>query len=207
MSVGDEYEGETVIDSKLAVIDSMNEPDEAGRVPEESIARTVIPYNRDDDKARYLGLRACAFTTREAARLLQISMSTISTWRKDEEFKSLEARLPEFRQQLAEEYANLEFLRNYRLIMEKDFQIIQKSLGIDKANGATTDKLEAPEMMSQQDFAYLTKIRQFYSPQQFQIMKSIASGKSGGEGTEEFNFTQTVLELSKMTARLEISGK
>ncbi|KKL93083.1 hypothetical protein LCGC14_1878290, partial [marine sediment metagenome] len=94
----------------------------------ETIAQSIIPYNRDDDRARYLGLRSSGFSIREAMRWLGKAHSTLSYWRESEEFVSLEKRLPEFRKTLSLEYVGLEFLRNYRLVLEKDVRVIRHSL-------------------------------------------------------------------------------
>jgi|Deesub1362A_J573_1020465.scaffolds.fasta_scaffold06452_8 hypothetical protein len=159
--------------------------------PEESIAQSIIPYNRDDDRARYLGLRASGFTIREALRLIGKAHSTLSFWRQDPEFKELEERLPEFKKELALEYANLEFLRNYRLILEKDFRVIKKSLDNEAE-------------LTPQEHSYLLKLRSHYTPQQLQIIESLLGSESQSDG---FDFTEKVLELSRTVERVRVETR
>ena len=165
---------------------------------EESIPRSIVPYARDDDKSRYLGLRASGFTVREALGLLGKAKSTLSLWRHDPVFVNLETRLPELRQELALEYANLEFLRNYRLVLEKDYRVIKSSLS-KRTNG---DGKVAP--MDTQDFQYLLKMRAHYTPQQLQVIETLLSaGKKG----MDFNFTDFVLTMRRTEAEVKIETR
>ena len=61
--------------------------------PEESIPRSLVPWNMDDDRSRYLGLRASGFTIREALGLIGKHKSTVSKWRLDPKFLKLEDNL------------------------------------------------------------------------------------------------------------------
>lgn len=158
---------------------------------EEQIAKSIVPYNRDDARARYLGLRASGFGIREALRLIGKAQSTLSAWRHDSEFSALEDRVPELRKTLALEYANLEFLRNYRLILEKDYRVIKESLVKDA-------------ILSTQDHQYLLKMRSHYTPQQLQIIEALITG--GLEGGE-FNFTNIILEMSRTQERVKIETR
>ena len=171
---------------------------------EESIAQSIIPYNRDDDRARYLGLRASGFKIREALKLLDKAKPTLSFWRLDPEFVNLESRLPEFKHELAIEYANLEFLRNYRLVMEKDFRVIRESLEtVNNLEGKTV-----PKPMSNQDYQYLLKLRTHYTPQQLQIIETIMNPNKVAAGTpSDFDFTKLVLTMQRSKETLEIKTR
>lgn len=170
---------------------------------EESISQSIVPYNRDDDRARYLGLRASGFKIREALRLLDKAKSTLSLWRTDPEFVGLEERLPEFKHELAVEYANLEFLRNYRLVMEKDFRVISSSLETQTIEGRTV-----PKPMSNQDYNYLLKLRTHYTPQQLQIIETIMNPQKEGSGTpSDFDFTKLVLTMQRSKETLEVKTR
>lgn len=158
---------------------------------DEKIAQSIVPYSRDDSRCRYLGLRASGFGIREALRLIGKAQSTLSLWRHDETFKNLETRVPELRKELALEYANLEFLRNYRLILEKDYRVIKGSL--DK-------KAE----LSTQDHQYLLKLRSHYTPQQLQIMETLFMIDKSGKG---FNFTDFVLSMSRTKEEIRLEPK
>lgn len=163
----------------------------------ELIAQSVIPYNRDDSRARYLGLRACGFAIREALKLVGRAHSSLSMWRTDPVFADLENRIPEFKEELAREYASLDFLRNFRLVMEKDYQVLSKATRKDKDGNAIE--------LSSQEQAYLLKLRSNYTPQQLQVLESLVQAER--EGLQAFNFTQFVIEAQKLSARVEIESR
>lgn len=158
--------------------------------PGEKIAQSLVPYNRDDARARYLGLRSSGFAIREALRLIGKAASTLSLWRHDPQFQDLENRIPEFRRELSLEYANLEFLRNYRLVLEKDYRVIKKSL--DKGIELTF-----------QEQQYILKMRAHYTPQQLQIIEGLVGVPSG----KEFNFTDLILTASRTQDTLRIETR
>lgn len=163
----------------------------------ESIAVSTIPYDRSDNKALFLGYRASGFTIREALHQIGCAQSTVFFWRKTyPEFVELEKRIPEFRKSLGIEYASLEFLRNYRLVLEKDFRVISKSLQKDE-NGN-------PVSLTANEQQYLLKARSHYTPQQLQIMETLmAISGSGGD----FNFTDMVVKYSREQGTIEIRGR
>ena len=165
---------------------------------EESIPRAIVPWNRDDDRSRYLGLRASGFTIREALGLIGKAKSTLSAWRHDEKFLELEDKIPELRKTLALEYASLEFLRNYRLVLEKDYRVVKSSL--EKRTVVHDDNGKPHTVpMDSQDYQYLLKMRAHYTPQQLQAIEQLfGNGGSGGVAT---NFTDFVLELSRSTTK------
>lgn len=171
---------------------------------EESIPRAIVPWSRDDDRSRYLGLRASGFTIREALGLIGKAKSTLSLWRHDETFLDLEQnRMPELRKTLALEYASLEFLRNYRLILEKDVRVIRGSL----TRKVDHDDEGKPYTKSQdsQDFQYLLKLRAHYTPQQLQTIEQLF-GSGNGEN-KEFNWQDLVLTMSKTKEELRVETR
>jgi len=144
--------------------------------PEVSIASSLIPWDRDDERALYFGYRASGLSVRETLHMIQRSKPWLSLQRHDLEFVDLEHRIPEFRRELSKEYVEIEFFRNFRLILEKDHQIIQKSL-------------KKGEVLTRQEHEYLIKLRSQYSPTQIQILEAIVEGGKGG-----FNFAAFVAE-------------
>jgi hypothetical protein len=145
----------------------------------EHIAQSIIPYNRDDAKARYLGLRASGFTIKEALSLIDTHKSTLSGWRReDEKFVELENDLPSLRKTLGLEYVALETLRNMRLVLEKDRRIIMQSL------------TDAP--LSNSDQQYLLKLRSYYTPQQLQALEALIGNDTTGEKTNLIDFTEII---------------
>ena len=160
--------------------------------PEESIPRSFVGYNRDDDRSRYLGLRASGFTIREALGLVGKAKSTLSLWRHEQTFLDYENNIPELRKTLALEYAGLEFLRNYRLILEKDFRVLKGSLTRKVTLG--DDGKSSVAQQDSQDFQYLLKLRAHYTPQQLQSIEQMF-GK--GDNKEDFNWMEHVMEYSR----------
>lgn len=158
------------------------------RPEEESTIQSLIPWPFDDFRARYLGLRASGFRTREALRLLQLSDASLTTWRKREDFVLAETRVTsgEFRKQIGLEYARIAFLRNFCLFTEKDYQLTQKSMKqvevpID-GNGTDTGATQTvSQPLTQQEHQYLLKARSFYTPQQIQVFEAMILGESSDE--------------------------
>jgi len=146
--------------------------------PEVSIASTIVPWDRDDERALYFGYRASGLSVRETLHMIQRSKPWLSLQRRNPSFVDLEHRIPEFRRELSKEYVEIEFFRNFRLVLEKDHQIIQKSLNLKKG-----------DTLSRQEHEYLIKLRSQYSPTQIQILEAIVQGGQGG-----FNFAQFVAE-------------
>jgi hypothetical protein len=177
---------------------------------EEHIAQSIIPYNRDDPKARYLGLRSSGFTTREALKLIGYGKSALSMWRvHDEEFAKLEADLPKYRKQLANEYVHLEFIRNYRLVLEKDYRVLQDSLNprTEVVKEVTPNEIISRVVtipMDKQDHDYLIKARGHYTPQQLQIIETLMSGKESGA---DFDFTDFILAAAKTKQMVTTESK
>jgi len=168
--------------------------------PEESIPRSFVPYNRDDDRSRYLGLRASGFTIREALGLIGKAKSTLSLWRHDQTFLQLEDSIPELRKTLAMEYMGLESLRNYRLVMEKDFRVLKGSLTRKTVLGDDGRTSVTPQ--DSQDFQYLLKLRAHYTPQMLQAIEQLFGKESNGE--KEFNWQDMVMKMSRTTTEEKI---
>jgi len=143
---------------------------------EVSIASTLIPWDRDDEKALYFGYRASGLSVRETLNMIKRSKPWLSACRHDAKFVELESRIPEFRRELSKEYVELETYRNYRMVLEKDRQILLKS--ITKGEELTGKEQE-----------YLIKLRTMYTPAQLQILESMVKGGQNG-----FNFAQFVAE-------------
>ena len=159
----------------------------------ESIAQSLIPYNRDDDRARYLGLRASGFKIREALKLVNKHKSTLTFWRKDAQFLDLETRLWEFGKQLSTEYAWLDFRRNLVLVGILDYRTLQKAI-------------EDPELLSPQEAQYLNKLRSFYTPQHMQALEALIVGNNGN-GSQGVNFTDFVLEMTRTQETVKIASR
>lgn len=150
---------------------------ESGEIPAEvAIASAIIPYDRDDEKSRYFGYRACGFAVRETLTLIDRSKTWLSLARRDPQFVELEARIPEFRSELSKEYVEIEFFRNFRLALEKDYRVLMRSLGFEKNEAGEVVK------MTEQDHSYLLKMRSQYNPQSLGMLETIVkAGKDGAD--------------------------
>lgn len=171
---------------------------------EESIPRSLVPYPRDDNRSRFLGLMSSGFTVREALGLIGDAKSTLSRWKKDPVFLDLfQNKMPELRKTLALEYPALEFLRNYRLVLEKDFRVIKESLA-KKTRTVVVDgqHKEVPAGMGSQDFQYLLKLRAHYTPQQLQAIEQLFGRGNGGEA--QVNWTDFFITMSRTAVKEEV---
>lgn len=157
--------------------------------PTEGIAQTLVPYYTDGGKkARYLSYIVAAFSVMEACKLAKVHHKSVLRWREDDPiFVALENKAStELRKQLSDQIIDIEFTRNFRLVLAKDFEILFK------------DATDTP--LSQVEQQYLLTIRKFYTPQQFAMIKQLVSAKDG-EG-EAFDFTKTVLTIRLEKERL-----
>jgi hypothetical protein len=160
------------MDKSMQLSPSMNPKGSA----EVSIASSIIPWPRDDERALYLGYRASGLSVRESLHMIERSKPWLSLQRHDDKFVELENKIPDFRRELSKEYVEIEFFRNFRLALEKDYQVLRKSIS-------------KGEVLTRQEHEYLLKLRTQYSPAQIQILEAVVSGNQNG-----FNFAAFVAE-------------
>jgi len=137
----------------------------------------------------YLSYRACGFSVREACILAKVNEKTVRRWRAtNPEFSRLDTvDVKELVEEFAHKYLSVEFVRNYRLVLRKDFHIITKSIS-------------DPASLSKEEQQYLLKLRSHYTPEQLTVLKKMAEA-----GTlTEFDFTKVVLDFSR--ERLLVEG-
>lgn len=144
-----------------------------------SIATTLIPWRKDDNRARFLGYLACGFSVEEALYMLGLKLDWLEEQRQDDSFSYFELHMPEIRKELSREYIELDFFRNFRLVLEKDYRVLRKALELDDM-----------AIMTNQDHQYLLKMRSAYNPQQLQILEQVMKGVGGSD----FNFAKVVAE-------------
>jgi len=157
----------------------------------EDIAQALIPYYPEDSKkSKYLSYRVCGFTLREARDLVGITETSIRRWRKeDAEFAKLDTTgLSELKEQLSAKYINIEFTRNFHLVLQKDLKVLIKSL-------------QSPTMLTINENQYLLKLRAFYTPQQFAMIQQLVGETTGGG----FDFTKLVFEIRREREEIRIS--
>ena len=157
-----------------------------GEPKEVSAAASLIPYRRSDERAKYLSWLCCGFSDEEALYVLGLTMSWLEDARLDSKFTDLEERLPEFRKELSREYVELDFQRNFRMVLEKDRRVIRTSLGMEQVWDEESGQM-VPAELSSFDQQYLLRLRSAYTPQQLQLLEVIAGGSDGG-----FNFAEWV---------------
>ena len=164
-------------------VDLNPENDPVLDAPELSIASTLVPWDRTDARARYFGYRSTGFSIREALRMIERSKAWLSGCRHDSSFVDLERRIPDIRKELSREYLQLDFYRNFRLALEKDYRVLNRSLGFERHDDGTTVQ------MTSYDQEYLLKMRSQYSPQQLSILEAIVSDSGKG-----FDFAAFIAE-------------
>ena len=146
----------------------------------EDMAQALLPfYFEGTKKANYLGYIVAGFSFTMACRLAKLHTKTVKNWRdSDPNFVELENKAKtELREQLSNSMLDIEFTRNFRLVLVKDFEILYKD-----ATGQT---------LTEEERKYILLIRKFYTPQQFAIIKQLLSG--GDKSGEAFDFTKTVI--------------
>lgn len=151
--------------------------------PTEGMAQAILPYYTDGGKkARYLSYIMTGFSVMESISLVKCHLKSVLRWREEDPvFRELEKKCnSSLREELATRIVDMEFSRNFRLVLAKDFKILFKD--------ATGQVLSKPE----ED--YLTNIRKFYTPQQYAMLKQMLTGQGDGKG-EAFDFTKTVLTI------------
>ncbi|KKN53774.1 hypothetical protein LCGC14_0598670 [marine sediment metagenome] len=162
---------------------------EGSITPTEGIAQSLINYYADGGKkARYLSYLVAGFSTMESVTLAKVHLKSVKRWREEGDgFCELEKKaLGDLRRELSNQLIDIEFTRNFRLVLAKDFQILFK----DAQEKTLTEKEQE----------YLLVIRKFYTPEQLTRIRQLVSGKDNSG--EAFDFTKTVL-----TIRLEREEK
>ena len=150
--------------------------------PTEGVAQSLINYYADGGKrARYLSYLVAGFSVMESITLAKVHLATIKRWRREEHaFEELETKaLGELREELSNQLINIEFTRNFRLVLAKDFQVLFK------------DAQE--KVLTEKEQQYLLIIRKFYTPEQLTRIRQLVSGRD--DSGEAFDFTKTVLTI------------
>lgn len=152
----------------------------------QQVAEQTLPYFDDGKKSEYLSYRLCDFSEMQSIQLSKIHHKTVMRWREaDPLFKSLDMNidgaLVKARKELSINYLDIQYTRNFRLVMQKDFEVLFKSVTV-------------PLTMTEMDKEYLMKIRAMYTPQQLAQIKMMLSG---GDNKEPFDFTRLTLTIRR----------
>ena len=159
----------------------------------QSIVESIVPiYTDDTKKAKYLSFRVANFSVIESCKLAKIHIKSVRRWRElDPAFYAIDVtNLENIRKELSAQFTDIEFTRNFRLVLAKDFEILSKSM----TEGQVLNEFEEN---------YLLKLRAHYTPQSLAMVKQLLKG---GTISEPFNFTKYVLTLTreKETAKIEV---
>ncbi len=149
-------------------------------------AQSLIPYRRDDLRSKYPGWMSSGFSDEEALYVLGLNLTWLELMRQDEKFCELEERVPEFRKELGREYTDMDFYRNFRMLLEIDHRVVRKSLGMEQEEDPDTGEMVTVQLTPFEQ-QYLLKLRTAYTPQQLQLLEAVATGNDRG-----LNFSQWV---------------
>ncbi len=153
----------------------------------EEMALSLLPKLEgdgfDSKRADYLSKRVCNFSVRESCQLANVSEKSVRRWRDaDPEFLKLDTDgMTELRKKLSAQYIDMEFTRNFHLVLQKDFKILYKD-AVDN------------EHLTEDEKGYLLKIRQHYTPQSLAMVKQLLGG---GTIEEPFSFTKLTMTLKR----------
>lgn len=134
----------------------------------------------------YLSYRACGFSIREACALTGVSERAVRHWRaQSEPFRQFDQEnIGELVDKFSHKYLELQYLRNYRLVLRKDYEVLVKSVATPKA-------------LTPAENQYLLKARSHYTPEQLNLIKGLVEAGATG-----FDFTQLVLQFQATKVRM-----
>lgn len=152
-----------------------------------------------ESKADYLALRFTGFRVREAVQICDIHEWTVRRWRDaDSVFAELDRTASQpMHHDLRKEILSLLFVRNYHLVLRKDFEVLMKALGHEK------DEEGNVIWPNPREFDYLTKARAHYTPQQLLAIDNLLLGQSG----EPIDFAKFILSMTKRVEEVKIELK
>lgn len=156
--------------------------EQTGLSPTEGMVQAMLPLYMDGDKkATYLGYLVAGFSRVEAKRLTGIHDKTLTRWTQgDPDFVAFVAKIPDVRKDLSNQLLDIEYTRNFKLVLAKDFKVLYKD-----ATGKT---------LNEQEQQYLAIIRKFYTPQHLALLRQLLAG-DGKVGEDALDWTKTVLEI------------
>ena len=167
------------------------------------IAEAVLGYQPEEagdgrdrgKKSRYLSYRLTGFTEMESIELAKVHHRSVLNWREaDAMFRAIDLNenklLVKLRGELSSKFLDIEFTRNFRLVLEKDFNVLYKSV-------------TEPDSLTDREHEYLLKLRSHYGAQQLGMMKQLLSG---GTVEQPFDFTKMVISIKRERESVEIKN-
>ena len=149
----------------------------------EAIAQSFIPtFSDNDKKATYLSYLIANFAHREACKLAPVSEKQVKRWKDaDPNFVNICGEgLPALRKEFASTFIDMQYTRNFHLMLQKDFKVLYKD-----AIGETLTDVENK---------YIEKIRQHYTPQSLAMVKQLLGG---GTVDQPFDFTRLTMTIKR----------
>lgn len=166
----------------------------------EEMAKSMLPMLVSDGfgetteakRADYLSKRVCNFSVRESCKLANVTEKSVRRWRiADPHFLHLDTEgMTDLRKQLSTSLIDMQFTRNFHLVLQKDFRVLYKD---------ATDQQLAPS-----EVEYLMKIRQHYTPQSLAMVKQLLGG---GNIKEPFDFTKLTFIIKREQVKEQIEIK
>ncbi len=150
----------------------------------ENMALSFVPtFSDDNKKATYLSYLIANFAHRESCKLTPVSEKQVRRWKDaDQNFLHIcTDGLSALRKEFASTFIDMQFTRNFHLILQKDFRVLYKD-----AVG------EVP--LTDNENKYLEKIRQHYTPQSLAMVKQLLGG---GTVEQPFDFTRLTMEIKR----------
>lgn len=145
---------------------------------EETLLARIPLLAGSNKKAAYLAYRSVGFSVANSAELAEVTTTTIHNWRKnDSVFRNFEANeLKTLQSTVAIDVVRFEFLRNMKLLLKKDFQLIAKGMG-------DLEKLSARE------YEIFKGLRRFYSANEYLSLEKALHPEKHQTGPVTFHLT------------------
>jgi hypothetical protein len=141
-----------------------------------SILQRVDGY--DEKISSYISFRACYFSISESLKMANATKKELALWYEDEDFHNLDTKLiKEFQKAHGKTALTIQYTRNFRLVVQKDAEVIAKSLDPDS-------------ILSKFEEQYLNRLRGTYSPEQLQ---KLTNSVQDGDGKTPLTFMQVVM--------------
>lgn len=151
---------------------------------ETTTPKAIAILHRDDDdgrKSRYLSYRACYFSVKDSMAIAHITQATLDGWREDTDFYDADVtNITEFQKNNGRYALGIEFVRNFRHVLELDAVVLVKSLNPD---------IE----LTHYEQLYLNKLRSSYTPEQLDRLTKLDMGGSH----EVFDIDSFLVTLSQ----------
>ncbi len=172
----------------------------------ENIAQSFVPtFSDDNKKATYLSYLIANFAHREACKLTPVSEKQVRRWKDaDQNFLHICTEgLQALRKEFASTFIDMQFTRNFHLVLQKDFRVLYKDAVLSTllAEGKTPAETQK---LTDNEYKYLEKIRQHYTPQSLAMVKQLLGGKPLDE---KFDITKLIFRISeeKTVKQVEIT--